>query len=197
MNWTPRLLRAFENEIEQIFASGTIKAPVHLAGGNEKELIEIFKDIKPNDWVLTTWRAHYHALLRGVPALDVKEAILAGRSIALCFPQYRMLSSALVGGICPIAVGLAWGIKCREGREKVHCFVGDMSAMTGIYHECWRYCAGHNLPVQWIVEDNGLSVMTDTQQAWGRHGDEDVFSDRRYQYKLTRPHVGIGRFVSF
>jgi len=195
MNWTPRLLQAFEKEIEELFAAGKIKAPVHLAGGNERELIEIFKDIKSHDWVLCSWRSHYHCLLRGVPAEKLKEAIVAGHSIALCFPDYRILSSAIVGGICPIAVGLACAIKARKGPERVHCFIGDMTSMSGIFHECWRYCRGHDLPVHWIVEDNGLSVVTDTREVWGEQ--EKAPKIEVYSYKMSRPHVGIGKFVVF
>jgi pyruvate dehydrogenase E1 component alpha subunit len=194
---TAQDLLRFEEEIEQLFAAGAIKAPVHLAGGNEHELIRIFDDIKSYDWVLCTWRAHYHALLRGVPPKRVKEAIINGRSIALCFPEYRLLSSALVGGICPIATGLAWSIKARRGRETVHAFIGDMAAKTGIYHECRQYCEGHNLPVHWIIEDNGLSVTTDTKAVWGNAALRTTPEVTRYEYSLSRPHVGIGKFVVF
>ncbi len=197
MNWTPKLLQEFETEIEQLFASGAIKAPVHLAGGNEQQLIDIFTGIHRDDWVLCTWRSHLHCLLRGVPPVEVKDAIVAGHSIALCFPNYRLLSSALVGGICPIAVGMAWAIKKRKGREKVHCFIGDMTSRTGIYHECISYCVGHNLPVHWVVEDNGKSVMTDTREVWGTANDKELCSVSRYQYKMSKPHVGTGRWVSF
>src|SRR5262252_6831964 len=95
-------LRAFEEEIAQEFAAGNIRAPVHLAAGNETALIEIFERVKPDDWVLCSWRSHYHALLKGVPRHEVKAAIMAGHSISLCFPQYKVLSSAIVGGIAPI-----------------------------------------------------------------------------------------------
>lgn len=194
-NWTSERLIAFEREIAAEFNAGEIKAPVHLAGGNEAELIEIFASIKPADWVLCSWRAHYHCLLKGVPLEQLKGAILDGRSIALCFPHYKILSSAIVGGICPIATGLAWAIKERGGRECVHAFVGDMSAMSGIYHECVRYCRGHGLPVNWWIEDNGKSVCTDTLQSWGYPSGPT--HETRYEYELTWPHVGTGQWVRF
>jgi|SRR6516164_4803444 pyruvate dehydrogenase E1 component alpha subunit len=190
-------LMDFERDIEQLFAAGAIKSPVHLAGGNEHELIRIFSGIKSYDWVLCTWRAHYHALLRGVPPTQVKKAILDGHSIALCFPAYKFLSSALVGGICPIATGIAWAIKRRHGREVVHCFVGDMAVRTGIYHECQQYCMGHDLPVHWIIEDNGKSVTTNTREVWGKGVFKTAPDKTVYQYELNRPHVGIGTFVVF
>src|SRR6266498_1954179 len=90
-------LLAFEQEVADEFNAGKIRAPVHLAGGNEEQLIRIFGTIKSTDWILCTWRSHLHALLKGVPKEQVKDAILRGRSISMCFPEYRMLSSGIVG----------------------------------------------------------------------------------------------------
>ncbi len=191
-NWTPESLAAFENDIADTFNRGEIKAPVHLAGGNETELIEIFEEVQPQDWCCGTWRFHYHALLKGVPADELKAAIVAGRSIALCFPD-RIICSALVGGIVPIALGLAWAVKRSGSGERVWCFIGDMAARGGLYHECVQYASGHALPITFIIEDNGLSVSTNTEASWGIKNDLDV---RRYSYKLGWPHVATGKWVS-
>lgn len=195
---TPEDLIAFEKDIAAEFEAGNIKAPVHLAGGNEKQLIDIFKRVKPDDWVLCQWRSHYHCLLKGVPAAELKAAIINGRSIALCFPEYRVVSSAIVGGIAPIAVGLAWSIKRRGGSERVWCFVGDMTGESGIYYEAEKYSRRHDLPVTWVIENNGLSVTTETQKVWGDvWSAADNFAYDIYSYKLTFPHVGTGRWVQF
>ena len=124
---TPEDLIAFETEIADIFNAGKIRAPVHLYSGNEAQMIEIFRDVKPEDWVFCSWRSHYQCLLKGVPREEVKAEILAGRSISLCFPKYRVVSSAIVTGVLPIAVGTAMGIKRRGEKARVHCFVGDMT----------------------------------------------------------------------
>jgi TPP-dependent pyruvate/acetoin dehydrogenase alpha subunit len=187
-------LLAFEEEIAQEFAAGNIRAPIHLGGGNEAQLIEIFKDIAPTDWVLSGWRSH-HCLLKGVPRDKLKAAILAGRSVSLCFPEHKILCSGIVGGIAPIAVGLAWAIKRRGELIRVNCFLGDMTAKTGIVHEAMNYAAGHRIPVNWIVEDNGLSVCTDTKASWGLCSVGITVT--RYNYNLSRPHAGIGRWVKF
>lgn len=189
-------LIAFEDSLADDFNKGRIKAPLHLAGGNEDALIEIFNGIRPQDWVLSSWRAHYHALLKGVPPDELRAAIHAGRSIALTFPEHNILCSAIVGGICPIAVGLAWAIKQRGEDRVVHCFIGDMTATGGIFHESRRYAYGHDLPVRWWIEDNSLSVCTDTAEVWGS-GPSFMSSSQSYRYKLTRPHVGTGKWVAF
>lgn len=189
-------LIAFEQDIKGCFERGEIAAPVHFAGGNEDQLITIFQSIRPQDWVLTSWRSHYHCLLKGVPPEKLKAAILAGRSIALCFAEYRQLSSAIVGGVCPIATGLGWSIK-RSGEDaRVFCFVGDMTSQTGIFRESVSYAGNHDLPVSWVIENNKLSVCTDTAKAWGlpaAHAPSMVI----YDYELTWPHVGIGQWVRF
>lgn len=200
--YTPQDLIAFEREIADIFNSGVIRAPVHLEGGNELELIEVFQTIAPDDWVATTWRSHIKCLLKGVPRDRLKTDIIAGRSITLCYPEHRIVSSAIVGGSLPIALGIAASIKRAGGKERVHAFVGDMGARGGIKHECAQYAEGHELPIRFIVEDNGLSVCTDTEKAWGRAGGPQMHNGNHawtqgYRYKLPFPHAGAGVRVQF
>ena len=63
---TKEKLIKFEEDIKRIYETGKIKAPIHLSGNNEESLIKIFKKIKKKDWVFSTWRNHYHALLHGI-----------------------------------------------------------------------------------------------------------------------------------
>ena len=97
----------FEKEIADLFNRGKIKSPIHLYKGNENKIINVFKNIRENDWVFCSWRSHYQCLLKGVPPKKVKDEILSGRSISLCFPEYKIFSSGLVGGVLPIALGTA------------------------------------------------------------------------------------------
>lgn len=190
-------LIAFEADIAAEFNTGKIRAPIHLSGGNEDALIAIFKSVQPGDWVCTTWRSHYHCLLKGVPPAEIKAAIMAGRSITLCFPEYRVISSAIVGGIVPIALGLAWSVKRNQTNERIWCFVGDMTGCSGIFDECSRYAAGHGLPLRIVVENNGLSVCTPTETAWGQPDDWRV-RNLSYDYKLHPwPHAGTGKRIEF
>ena len=195
-NWTPTSLAAFERDIANEFNAGKIKAPIHLAGGNEQQLIELFQKIHDEDWICTAWRSHYHCLLKGVPAEEVKSEILAGRSITLCFPDYNIISSALVGGIMPIAVGLALAEQKNLGK-RVWCFIGDMTACSGIAHEALQYARGHDLPLNLVIEDNGKSVATDTLKSWGLdEPSSDGLEVIMLKYDLLWPHVGTGTWVS-
>lgn len=193
MIWTAESLLRFEAEVAEEFARGTIKAPVHLGGGNEAQLIEIFKNIRRDDWVLAGWRSHYHCLLKGVPREQVWQSIMDGHSVSLAFPEYQVLCSGIVGGIAPIACGLAWNH--WNAATRIHVFLGDMSYEAGIVHESIKYAAGHELPIRWYVEDNGLSIHTNTKTSWGQSA--LPANVQRYGYHLTRPHAGIGSWVRF
>ena len=117
--YTAEELIAFENEIAECFNSAQIKAPVHLYNNNEEQILNVFKkhEIGTEDWVLCSWRSHYQCLLKGIPKEELKEAILQGRSISLCFKEYNVLSSGIVTGVLPIAVGIALNIKRNGGKS--------------------------------------------------------------------------------
>lgn len=191
----------FEEEIASLFNSGKILSPVHLYSGNEDEIIGIFQKIRPQDWVFCSWRSHYQCLLKGVPKELLLQEIVNGHSISLCFPTYRIYSSAIVGGVLPIAVGTAMAIQ-RSGEDaKVFCFLGDMTSETGIAHESIKYSKNHRLPIHFIVEDNEKSVCTDTRQVWGQSvltyencKDEYI---TYYHYQTKYPHAGAGVRVQF
>lgn len=201
VNLTAQDLLNFEEDIASEFNAAKIKAPVHLYYGNEEEMINIFKDVDKDDWVLCTWRSHYQCLLKGVPSEVVKSRIMSGESIALCFPEYNIFSSAIVTGILPIAVGVALSIKRRNEKRKVHCFVGDMTALTGCFNECLRYCEQYDLPIRFIVEDNEKSVCTVTSEVWKY--DKHPYADNTnklvhyYKYDTKWPHAGAGKRVQF
>lgn len=189
-------LLAFRARVEEAWLAGEIRAPVHFPGGNEDQLLEVYRDVRPEDWVLGTWRSMYHALLKGVPEEMVFRQMREGRSMYLSSKEHRFLCSAIVGGTLPIAAGLAMGIKRRGGSEKVWAFVGDMTAETGLYDETLRYATGHRLPLKFVVEDNGLSTNTPTQSTWGSYW-FCAGNIRRYVYERTRPHVGLEKRVTF
>ncbi len=191
----------FEETIAELFNSGNIRHPVHLSYGYEDQLIDIFKKVSEDDWVLCSWRSHYQCLLKGVEPEELKQKILDGHSIALCFPEYRIFSSAIVGGQVPIAVGIAASIKKKLGTNHVWCFMGDMTSETGIAQTSMRYAINNDLPITFIIEDNNKSVMTDTRATWNckslRY--QEVKSDKitSYLYENKYPHAGAGQRVQF
>ena len=194
----------FEQEIAEIFATGAIRAPVHLRSGREDQLISIFKEnhIGDDDWVFGFWDSHELALLKGVPRDELKKAIVEGKSISLCFPKYKVLCSGIVGSLMGTAVGAAWAMKNQKQKGRAFLFCGDMSAETGIFHEAIKYAVNFDLPVKFIVCDNGVSVMTDTRRVWG--SDEPWFKSTKYESKIIYfkytngyPHSGLGKLIKF
>jgi pyruvate dehydrogenase E1 component alpha subunit len=186
-------LIAFEREVADAWEAGKIRGPVHLAGGNEDQLTGIFKEIKREDWVFSTWRSSYHALLHGVPRELVMADILAGKSMFLHYPEYRFFTSSIVGGILPIACGVA------AAGAKVWAFIGDMTASIGAYEDALNYAMGHDLPIRFVVENNGLSTNTPTREVWGDQESKKpvAFKTSVYSYQRTYPHVGSGKYIAF
>jgi len=192
---TKEELIAFEEEIAQLFNEGKIRSPIHLDKGCEDELIKVFTQVKPNDWVFSTHRSHYICLLKGVSPNLLMCEILANHSINLNFREYRVFTSAIVAGVCPIAVGVALALKRQKSEDKVWCVVGDMAARTGIFYESVRYSEGFALPITFVVADNGMSVNTPTVESWGtekRH-DKIMF----FEYERGYPHSGTGKWLKF
>tara|TARA_A100001388_G_scaffold277680_1_gene270622 strand:- start:9974 stop:10567 length:594 start_codon:yes stop_codon:yes gene_type:complete len=189
----------FENSVAKTFNNAEIRAPIHLHGGNEEQLIKIFKNVNKSDWVFSSWRSHYHCLLKGVPEDILFRDIVNGRSITLCYPIEKIYSSAIVGGIIPIALGCALGIKRKNNDEQVYLFVGDMTAETGTMAEAYKFSVNKDLPITFVIEDNSKSVCTDTNKTWGIQepslkGMPKVIY---YDYDLPWPHAGAGVRVQF
>lgn len=192
---TKEELIAFEEEIASLYFAKKIPGPVHLSYGNEETLIAIFKNVKDGDWVFSTHRSHYHALLKGIPRDWLRAEILAGQSITINNPEHNFYASAIMGDIAAIAVGRALALKLNHSGERAWCFVGDMFAEMGVFAESVKFAEGHDLPITFVVEDNGISVVTPTQEAWGLKRPETKVI--RYQYENTRyPHAGISKEYS-
>lgn len=187
-------LRAFEDALAEEFNAGKIPYPVHFEHGNENDLIAIFRRIRKQDWVFGSWRMHYKALLKGVPPEELRAAIHRGESMALRFDEQKVYGSAIVGGTLPIALGTAMAIKRQGLSEHVWCFLGDMTAESGLFCECSKYAGNHDLPISWVVEDNGVSVCTPTRSVWGQPHPPDV---HWFEYRSRWPHCGSGTRVQF
>ena len=193
---------AFESEIAELFQQGKIRAPIHLRSGCEQTLIDIFKNIKDEDWIFNYWASHIHCLLKGVPPVELKQQILEGKSISLSFPDQNIYCSGIVGSLAGVAVGTAWGLKNQNKKGMVYLFTGDMGAECGIFHEAVKYALNFDLPIKFVVEDNGVSVMTDTKLTWGSQESwfvNTIYAQKiiYYKYYNSWPHSGLGKRIAF
>ena len=151
--WTSDSLLEFELRVKKEFEDGHINAPIHLSGGNENQLISIFELIEPRDYVISSHRSHYHYLLKGGdPEVLMKEIRGEkggccggqGRSMHIYDTHLNFFTSAIVGGGCGIAVGIALGIKKKhpdtmKTRPYVWCFCGDGAEDSGHFIEAVRF----------------------------------------------------------
>ena len=196
-NWSKQDLIDFEDDIISHWENGEITGPIHLSNGNEDQLIKVFQKIGIDDYVFSTWRSHYHALLHGVEPSVLKQKILDGKSITIVDKDSKFYSSAIVTGTLPIALGVAKSIKYNGGDEKVWVFLGDMAFESGIFYEVHKYARNYDLPLYFVVEDNGVSTNTPTSATWNniqREIPQDVIY---YKYESKYPHYGTGKWVVF
>lgn len=189
-------LIAFEWHVKRLWEAGELPFLLHLCGGNEDQLIEIFKEVKQGDWIFSSHRSHYHYLLAGGSEEVLLEKIKEGRSMFVFSKHLNFLTSSVLAGTCCIAAGVAWSIK-DEGNERdnhVWCFLGDGAEDEGHFYEAVCFVQGQNLPCTFIIEDNDRSVDTSKEQ---RRGSNYMWRSwpscvRRYHYAPTYPHAGSG-----
>jgi deoxyxylulose-5-phosphate synthase len=180
----------FESKIVELYKDCKLPFLFHLSGGNEDQLIEIFKDIRSDDYVLSSHRNHYHALLHGITPEKLQETILNGRSMFVFDRKRNFFTSSIIGGTPAIAVGIALALKRKNSSQKVWCFVGDGTEDTGHFWEAARYVDGFGLPCKFIVEDNNRSVVANKKERWGTATDP-IFPScvKRYKYQIIWPHA--------
>jgi len=188
--WTKEELIAFEDRIGDLYLDNQLPFLFHLSGGNEDQLIEIFKHINEGDYVISNHRNHYHALLHGIPPEELEEKIKDGRSMFVYDRKRNFFLSAIIGGTPAIAAGIAWALKRKGSPQKVWCFVGDGTEDNGHLAEAIRYVDGWDLPCTFVIESNDRSCEASNADRWGKtaHPNWNSSSVIRYQYSCTYPH---------
>ncbi len=208
---TAQSLIEFESGIRELWETGELPSLVHLCGGNEQQLIDIFSEIKEGDWIFSTHRTHYHALLAGIEPELLIQRIKEGDSMFVYSKQHNFLCSAVLAGCCGIAAGVAWELHrywldvtvtrqiilpngTLKPEPHVWCFIGDGGEEEGHFYEAAMFVEANDLPCTFIIEDNNRSVDTPRDARRGSaNGLEHLFKCvRRYHYTPTYPHAGSG-----
>jgi len=186
----------FESGIKGLWEAGKLPSLVHLCGGNEAELVSLFSEIQPGDWVFSTHRTHYHALMAGIDPTVLEQKISDGDSMFVYSRERNFFCSAVLAGCTGIAAGVAWAIaeKQRVASARVWCFIGDGGEEEGHFYEAAMFVEANDLPCTFIIEDNNRSVDTPRDARRGNaKGLEHLFNCvRRYHYVPTYPHAGSG-----
>jgi len=198
-NATKEQLIAFELRIADIFGQGELPFLIHLSGGNEGQLIEIFNDVQPGDWVFSSHRNHYHWLLAGGDPDLLEQKIRNGNSMFVfgrpqqsglkCF----FITSSILAGTCCIAAGVAHQLKRDGSANRVWCFLGDGAAEEGHFYEAVCFVNGHDLPCTFVLENNDRQVETPIKERMPNgSGVTSPACVREYRYTSTWPHGGAG-----
>ncbi len=204
--WTAESLKEFEKKVIHLFEMGKARCPIHLCGGNEEQLLALFDNIKAKDYVFSTHRNHYHYLLKGGSQRKLLDEIIGlptgvckgeGRSMNVYDPSINFYTSAIVGGSCAIAVGVALSLRKRRVHSHVWCFIGDGAEDQGHFTEAARFAHCRRLPITFIIEDNNRSVDSTRADRWKNFAGINFPNILRYSYERIYPHVGIGKFVTF
>jgi len=184
----------FEKKVAEHWEAGDLPYLIHLSGGNEDFLIDLFtEDIKDGDWIFSTHRNHHHALLSGIPADELLAHILGGNSMFVYDRNRHFFTSSVLAGTCAIAAGVAYALKESGSENWVYCFLGDGAEEQGHFYEAVMFVEGQDLPCMFIIEDNDRQVDTSFEE---RNPNKFKFEMPscviRNKYKATYPHAGNG-----
>lgn len=199
-NATKEELIEFETKIHDLFEEGDLPFLTHLCGGNEDQLIEVFKDVEEGDYIFSTHRTHYHYLLAGGKPDVLEDKIKDGDSMFVFDQKLKFFSSSVLAGCTGIAAGVALSFKMQNKKNKVWCFIGDGAEDEGHFYEAVSLVEGWDLPCTFIVEDNDRSVDTSKKDRRGKdHPIKWPTCVRRYHYTPTYPHAGSdsGKWLKF
>jgi len=164
------LFRRFEEKVEESYAIGKIGGFCHLHIGQEGSAAGCIGPLRTDDYLVTGYREHTQALAKGVDANAVM-AELYGRAAGSSsgrggsmhifgVDQAFMGGHGIVGGQVPLATGMGWAIKYRGEDRVAMCFMGEAAVNQGAFHESLNMVAIWQLPVIFVVENNGYGMGT-------------------------------------
>lgn len=173
------LVRAFELRTSEMYARAKIGGYCHLNLGEEATVVGLMAALESRDYLFTTYRDHGYAIVRGVePGAVMAElfgkstGVVGGRggSMHLFDMKLRMLGGyGIVGGQIPPATGAAFAIRYRSepgpGSEVVMCLLGDGATNIGAFHESLNLAGLWNLPIVYVIVNNGLGMGTSVEKA--------------------------------
>jgi len=163
-------IRRFEEKCAEQYAAAKIRGFLHLYVGEEAVAVGAMQALRPEDWIVATYREHGHALARGV-SMNAAMAEMYGKvdgcshgrggSMHLFDAATRLCGgNAIVGGAIPVAVGLALADAMQHRQALTACFFGDGAAAEGVFAESLNLAALWKLPVLFLCENNLYAMGT-------------------------------------
>jgi pyruvate dehydrogenase E1 component subunit alpha len=189
------LQRRFEERCAEAYALGRIGGFCHLYIGQEACGTGAISVLRPDDYVITTYRDHAQALARGITPRAVMAELFGrgdgvvrgkGGSMHLFDRNVNFLGGhGIVGGHVPLATGVGFAIKYRGGDQVCLCFMGESVVNTGAFHEALNMAGLWKLPVVYIIENNRYGMGTSLERASAIH---DIYQ-RGAAYDMPRDVV--------
>src|SRR5947209_13667694 len=172
---TMMLIRRFEERAGEMYARAKVGGFLHLSIGEEAAIVGSARALRERDYLISTYRSHGHALVRGTPPENVM-AELFGRVDGCCHGRggsMHMFDAArrfmggygIVGGNLPIAAGIALASDYQRTEDITLCTFGDGASNHGPFGETVNLAALWRLPVVFMVTNNQFGMGT----ALGRH----------------------------
>jgi pyruvate dehydrogenase E1 component alpha subunit len=167
---TMTLIRRFEERAGEMYARAKIGGFLHLSIGEEATIVGSARALRASDYLVSTYRSHGHALVRGTPPEEVM-AELFGRAGGCCGGhggsmhmfdlQRRFLGGyGIVGGNLPIAAGAALASDYSDSDDVTLCTFGDGACNQGTFGETLNLAALWRLPVVFMVTNNQFGMGT-------------------------------------
>ena len=158
------LIRRFEEQSSTLYMQGKIRGFLHLYIGEEAIASGAISVLRNDDYIVTHYRDHGHALARGLDPNGIMAELMGkatgcsggkGGSMHLFDVSKGFMGGyAIVAGQLPIAVGIAMAIKYRREDRVVLCFFGDGAVNEGAFHESLNLASIWKLPILFFLENN-------------------------------------------
>lgn len=180
------LQRRFEERCAEAYAIGKIGGFCHLYIGQEAVSTGVMSVLRPDDYVITAYRDHGLAIVRGITPRAVMAELFGradgcsggkGGSMHMFDTSVNFLGGhGIVGGHIPIAAGAGFSIKYRQTDQVCACFFGEAAVNIGSFHEALNMASLWGLPTVFIIENNGYGMGTAQKRAMAeldvhKHGD--------------------------
>ncbi len=169
------LARRFEEKSAEAYSSGKIGGFCHLYIGQEAVAIGAISAIRKDDYVMTSYRDHAHALAKGMSPESVMAELYGkatgcsrgkGGSMHMFDKEVNFLGGhAIVGGQIPLATGVAFATKYKETDQVTLCFFGEAAVNQGAFHESLNMAQLWKLPCIYICENNQYGMGTSLKRA--------------------------------
>ena len=169
------LIRRFEEKCAESYSLGKIGGFCHLYIGQEAVAVGALSALRPDDYVLTSYRDHGHALVKGTSPDEVMAELYGkasgcssgkGGSMHLFDADTNFLGGhAIVGGQIPLATGVAFASKYKGTDQATLCFFGEAAVNQGAFHESLNLAQLWKLPCIYICENNQYGMGTSLDRA--------------------------------